>query len=251
MLEEKTLWFSQLSSLDDPFEGVASDAAVRNLIEETKLLRRWREFLPPEHQQGFQDWPEWTPETFPGMFDEHGDPKVVRLDLVFRPLFYVNCWHMNPYESQAMWKLYGNDAIAIRSTYQRLFDSLNPDQREIFISPVVYRDRRDTSHAERALDFFESMVRKGMSYTHEQELRAIVQHIEPPINPQSFTSEETTRYQPKGIHVPIDLDVLIDAIYVAPGKQEWFKTLVTRVVKTYGLNKKTEISRLEERPTLT
>src|SRR5258705_2583306 len=38
---------------------------------------------------------------------------------------FVNCWHVNPFESAAMWKIYcGNgDGVAILSTFERLKNS--------------------------------------------------------------------------------------------------------------------------------
>ena len=47
----------------------------------------------------------------------------------------INCWHMNDFESEAMWKLYlkSNEGIAIQSTYQRLIDSLSNTDLSIHI----------------------------------------------------------------------------------------------------------------------
>ena len=38
------------------------------------------------------------------------------------PPITINCWHLNDYESAAMWKLYGgvNKGIAIQSTFDRM-----------------------------------------------------------------------------------------------------------------------------------
>jgi hypothetical protein len=40
----------------------------------------------------------------------------------FKDRYFVSCWHMSEYESDAMWKLYGasNNCVAIRSTFARL-----------------------------------------------------------------------------------------------------------------------------------
>jgi hypothetical protein len=40
----------------------------------------------------------------------------------WRRFVAINSWHMNDYESAAMWKLYlkSDEGVAIRSTYQRL-----------------------------------------------------------------------------------------------------------------------------------
>src|SRR6202040_560368 len=40
---------------------------------------------------------------------------------------YVNCWHMNEYESDAMWRLYStaNETICVQSTFKRLAEGLS------------------------------------------------------------------------------------------------------------------------------
>ena len=52
--------------------------------------------------------------------------------------YYVNCWHSNNSESDAMWKIYvrGNQGIAVRSTFQRLRDSLQKAPQNIWIGKV-------------------------------------------------------------------------------------------------------------------
>jgi hypothetical protein len=95
------------------------------------------------------------------------------------------------------------------------------------------------------------MVRKGKSYEHEREWRALFEQDERPEGQHEFSFDEAARIQHPGLSVPVDLDVLIDAVYVAPGKPEWFKDQVRRVAKTYKLDKPIEISDLEARPNLT
>jgi hypothetical protein len=56
----------------------------------------------------------------------------------------INCWHMNEYESVAMWNLYSKakEAIAIVSTYTRLRECLNEN---FWIEEVQHIDYdRDT-----------------------------------------------------------------------------------------------------------
>jgi len=60
----------------------------------------------------------------------------------FRSYIYLNCWHMNPHESAAMWDIYlGGEpqGIALRSTYRRLTESIT-DPRAVFIGTVNYVD---------------------------------------------------------------------------------------------------------------
>ena len=43
---------------------------------------------------------------------------------------YINCWHLNNYESEAMWKLYSKDyanAIAIQTTTKSIYEAIDKD----------------------------------------------------------------------------------------------------------------------------
>ena len=46
---------------------------------------------------------------------------------LLREFTSVNCWHMNKYESMAMWEIYikNNEGIAIKSSIKRLNESLS------------------------------------------------------------------------------------------------------------------------------
>ena len=54
----------------------------------------------------------------------------------------INCWHVNDYESDAMWKLYSSNrqSIAIQSTIGRLKRCFNKIAERIWIGEVEYVD---------------------------------------------------------------------------------------------------------------
>jgi hypothetical protein len=60
----------------------------------------------------------------------------------FPELFFINCWHMNDDESDAMWKIYGYDAngVAVRSSFNRIKECFKDTPHKIFIGEVEYRD---------------------------------------------------------------------------------------------------------------
>jgi len=87
-------------------------------------------------------------------------------------------------------------------------------------------------------------MRKGMSYAHESELRAITLYVPEPYDP--------TEALPTGINIgPINLDVLIEGVYVSPGCAEWIKELTQKIMDKYKLKKPLESSDLDNRPDLT
>jgi hypothetical protein len=224
MLERNALWFTQLGSQLDPFEGVPDDATL------------------DEHRA--------TNEYLKNLLIEGGlsaeEAEALPLPTVSHPrdFAYVNCWHMNEYESLAMWNTYGNKGIAIRSSFRRLAECFRDTPQPIYIGMVTYRDRRDPKSADGLLgNLLRFATRKGMSFEHERELRAVTT--------QAPTQAFPPIFEP-GIRVePVDLDVLVDNIYVAPGSQGWIKELVRRVMATYKLDKELVDSDLESRPNLT
>jgi hypothetical protein len=235
MLERRALHFSSMNALGDPFEGMPSEATIEERREQSRKSRE-QAIAAGIVDPNFQ-WPPDDPWTY---------------YRVFRVMTYVSCWHVNEFESMAMWRLYSRDGIAIKSTFQRLTDSLKDVPEQVFAGQVVYRDRRDRSNVEFPGDAITVGFRKGMSYDHEREIRASFLRDTRPLGQQDSTLEEYERIQENGLNIgPIDLDVLVDTVYVAPGRPPWFRELVGRVMRTYRLDKPLENSGLDDRPDLT
>ncbi len=51
-----------------------------------------------------------------------------------------------------------------------------------------------------------------------------------------------------GISVPVDINTLIDNIYVSPMAPQWFADVVKDVIQKYGINKTVQYSNLDEKP---
>jgi hypothetical protein len=165
-------------------------------------------------------------------------------------IMYVNCWHMNEHESLAMWRLYSREGIAIRSTYQRLVNSFVGDGDDVLVGQVFYRDPRNSARPENPGNTLAPVLRKGMSYEYERELRAITDRKPPDWTSGSFPYDEYKDKQPKGVYADVVLDTLLERVYVAPGRPAWFKELVASVTAKYGLELPIVTSSLDERPDL-
>ena len=141
----------------------------------------------------------------------------------------VSSWHASDHESEAMWRIYSppQEALAIRSTYERLRDGL-PDYVRIHL--VQYADSPPTSDDPLLPFFF-----KRKAYEHEKELRAVVGR--PP--PDSDAIEEDNGWQ-----LPVDVGRVIERVYVSPFSQQWFYELVQGVIRRYGLSIPVERSEL-------
>lgn len=145
----------------------------------------------------------------------------------------VNCWHVNPHESAAMWALYdeGGKGVAIRSTVERLTDCFDDDpSRSIFVGLVKYIDFNSDSIPTR--NTFYPIIYKRKSYSHEQELRAV----------------KDDDLDSTGVKVSVDLEELIERVFVAPTSPQWLEELVRSVLAKYEVNAQVERSDLGADP---
>jgi len=133
----------------------------------------------------------------------------------------VNCWHLSEVESAAMWKLYGGErGLAIQTTLGRLKASFAPDERPIYFYEVEYLDFSGST--EPTLPFHSGYA-KRKSFAHERELRAC-----------TFVEEGDASL---GAFIAIDLESLIDGVFVAPECEPWIRDVVEGVMNAYGVHK--------------
>lgn len=163
---------------------------------------------------------------------------------ILKKFTFINCWHMNDCESAAMWKLYlkSNEGIAIQSTFKRLKDSFNKTPKELLIGIGVVGYINYEKGGDRILEktSITPYLHKRKSYEHEKELRAVNQQYPP----GALDPNELGKY--KGLHVAVELDTLIEKIYIAPNAPQWFSDLVKAVVERYNLNKTVKTSDLSK-----
>lgn len=197
LLDQKALYFCRADLLGDPYEGAHGGAANRDLgrqIYGEELVDRMA-----RARAGFDD----------------------------RQLTYVNCWFASPYESAAMWHIYGKaggqEGVAIRSSFRRLLESLGGDD-EVRAGAVTYLDYATEWVPEDNL--FARYIHKRRSYEHEREVRALIYRGFDRV----ATGEAQIGESPAGILVPCGLAILIEEIRVAPAAPAWFAELIASVV---------------------
>lgn len=146
-----------------------------------------------------------------------------------RQMIYVNCWHANEHESVAMWSLYARstEAVAVCSTYRRLAAQLAPFH---YFGGVHYIDYRSEYIPDG--NGFWPFAFKRRAFEHEKEMRLVTQAVSPPGVPGAF--------------MPVELDSLIEGVYVAPNAAKWFHELVSSVTSKYGLKLPVMQSSLDE-----
>ena len=154
----------------------------------------------------------------------------------------VNCWHMNKYESAAMWNLYTktNESICLQSTYEKLKNCLS---EKAYIGKVQYIDYNEKWMSERNL--FIPFMHKRKSFEYEQEIRALIDRSPkvPLAMHKGFIPPEN------GIWEKVNLKKIIEKIYVAPESQDWFEELIRKVSEKYDLDRNLiNKSSLDEEP---
>jgi hypothetical protein len=94
---------------------------------------------------------------------------------------YAWCWYASAFESAAMWQLYGQDGVAIRTSVDKLGAALEPLHREWMGCQVRYINREPDSRRSFAPEQEKDLgwwIRrpyffKGVEYEHEHEVRFV------------------------------------------------------------------------------
>ncbi len=199
LLLSQKLFMSRSDKFEDQFEGTFSEPT----FEEIKKLSK--------------DNPE-----FLEYYKSHRE-KVV-----------VSSWHINEYESFAMWQIFtqNSEGLAIQSTIGRLQNALKPEKNyKQFIGEVNYIDyKKEYIPFD---DLFFPFLFKRKSFQYEREVRII-----------SDTSSNNIKIN-DGLKIDVDISQLIEKIYIHPKSENWYKNLVIELVSKLDFNIEIEKSDLE------
>ncbi len=162
------------------------------------------------------------------------NPKFLDYYKSHREKVVVSSWHANEYESFAMWQIFtkNNEGLAIQSTIGRLKRALAVEKHiEQYIGEVNYIDyKKEYIPFE---DTFFPFLFKRKSFQYEREIRIIsdVSHSQISIN--------------EGLKIEVNVNELIEKIYIHPKSENWYKNLVVQMVKKLGYEIAIEKSDLE------
>ena len=146
----------------------------------------------------------------------------------------ISSWHINEYESFAMWQIFTQNSkgLAIQSTIGRLQNALQPETNfDQHIGEVNYIDyKKEYIPFD---DMFFPFLFKRKSFQYEREVRIITDIAENNIKIN------------EGLKINIDINQLIEKIYIHPKSENWYKNLVIQLVKQLGFDFTIEKSDLE------
>lgn len=230
LLNSESLYFPTADNFEDVFEGS----------------------MPRREYEGLRDF-----------FVSIGRPRDIEglIAMSDKKQHAISCWHMNDYESAAMWKLYlsTNEGIAVQSTYRMIKQALDSSDLPIHLGKVNYIDYENEFFIREVegSNTLYNYTHKRKSFFHEQELRAIINSWGRRFEMVSKNYEnEIIRGQKKhdpirfknGINVKVDLQVLIQNIYVSPTAPKWVAELVASTCKRFGYNFNVIQSQLYQSP---
>jgi len=201
LLKERALFMTRADKFEDQFEG-----AVCALVDSDKYDAALTDYYS---------------EVFEGkavgeqlIENEHHSIQLIRKNS------FLSCWFEGPFESIAMWRLYasGKDSkgVAIKSTIGGLKKAIG---RPVEIGRIEYID-----YSKEWPNANEALWRKRLSFEYEHEVRVRI-----------ITEGGLSSTPPEYMSLPVDLDDLIESVYVSPMAESWFKDVVEDVLRKYGL----------------
>jgi len=225
IISNNTLFFSVASYFDDPFEG------AKGLFERKQ---DWDDFYLNFFRKAIVSIPGQKTSNMAEEKIESDSRYLLKqmedVGLKSRNNTYISCWYGNEYESEAMWKLYSKNvtnAIAIQTTAEHLYLSLDRSP-EIEIGKIQYIDyNKRYAHINNAYWF------KRKAFEYEHEVRAVI---------TSFGNEMS------GKSIPINVNILIDRVFISPYAPKWFEEVVQSVIEKYGIKAPILHSSIDEQP---
>jgi hypothetical protein len=162
------------------------------------------------------------------------NPEFLQYYKSHREKVAISSWHINEYESFAMWQIFtqNSEGLAIQSTIGRLEKALVPENKfEQFIGEVNYIDyKKEYIPFD---DLFFPFLFKRKSFQYEREVRII-----------SDISSSNIKIN-DGLKIDVDINQLIEKIYIHPKSENWYKNLVIELVSKLDFDFTIEKSDLE------
>lgn len=201
LLMTQELFFSNAAKMSDKYEGLIPKRNQDYLLKSIKNSGLSKEDAENEKQQ------------------------ILEQIQSLKELTLLNCWTISQSESYALWKIYlggSRSGVAIRTTVSKLTKAIkngnDPFKEDIYISKVKYTDFIKDEPENR----FNVITTKNKFYDYEKELRLFIFHY-----PESDGGSYPPYNLSIGRRLKVDLNELIDEIYLSPFVGKWFdKTFV-------------------------
>lgn len=214
LLRTKSVFFCRADQFDDVFEGAFTEGSLRELAEQ---------------------WGGEYPES------------VIQLCSWLPSRSFVSCWHAANVESAALWKIYAGveGSLAIQSTVgalKKAFPSiLEKKGDDLIVSQDVRRVQYIDYLTEHSFinDLAGPLCYKRQAFSFEQEIRVIRQELPSiskpsPERPNGRAINLATPPAEVGREIEVNLDELIEKVYLAPSSPAWLLPTVRSAMERFG-----------------
>lgn len=228
LIQTGKLYFARSDRLGDPFEG-----SVPRLVSKTAdYILEIRQRNPD-----FEAYTDMDDEQLKNMFQSLSQARKKITKKI-----YINCWHMNEHESEAMWRLYSksNESVCVQARYDKLSNLLSEDFNLGMVTYIEYDQELISSD-----NLLTPFMHKRKSYEHEKEIRAVTWDL---IFENKEKKEICASLRDGGIAVRVNLNELIDVVYVNPLSPDWFRNIVESICRKYEVDCDVRQSKLIDKP---
>lgn len=249
LLHSKSLFLSPLSffSRSDPLEGLLPKKFHNGLAHHVREMFSESFLGIQENKTKFSDIPH-----APLMLEDIEERlKISKLKLnkmleIARKRKCICCWYGQNHESEAMWKLYGDNgkAVAIKTKVGALEASINSRNNSeiVFLDKVRYIDFDcdELKFDELGLSKSNaSILLKRQEYDHEREVRLyIIPNEHDLFNSRNMLDDYWLNYKIKPRTLDIDIDQLIEEIIISPFAGEPFLSSINIISKQFGIDQR-------------
>lgn len=143
---------------------------------------------------------------------------------------YFTCWHKNTGDNMIMWEIYGKseNSVAIKTNSSKLKNSFNLESVMRFsllvaLDDVEYIDFDSIPSLQNSRQPF---FFKRPHFDFEKEVRLFI----------TSKDHHSSENAPLGYKIPIDLNILIEEVYIHPDAAQWFFDAINDLVKKYDLS---------------
>lgn len=218
LLEDSSIFFARIDHFQDTFEGALGSKKNEDAWAKNEFKKRERFLILENKGKGTQ----MDKSEIHAQAEEAFANFRSRLNN-WRTMHFVSCWYQSDTESEAMWNLYTKDSkqgIAIQTTFDKLYQTL-PAIPQIDFGMVNYIDynKYNNGASKDQFDIFDAAWYKRKSFEHEKEFRAVIK------DDRCLSCRDWNK------NIPVNLNALIENIYISPNADEWFAKLVKKIVR--------------------
>lgn len=239
LIDTQTLFLSPIAYFknSDPLEGYLPKKFHTEIESHLQLMLKSGSKLP-----------ESAPKEMLKLEEEWAETTSRRLKLMrekARGRQSICCWYESKFESEAMWKLYGDNgkSIAIKTTVASIKKSIESRDNEklAILARMRYLDFNDVDMTREELlakkERVSTILLKRKEYEHEREVRL---YHEPDafdlLNHRSIFEDYWERYVIRPHIINVDISELIHSVVVSPYVSEPYISSVKSICAKYDLS---------------